>query len=251
MYFSGRGKGLNSGMQYFLRTFLLSVWVMSAHSVSGQTLADLEALSDAVWSVSLAPGEDLERFDTAAQRTLPEIVFEDRTESALLEDWAGPARKHVGSIQRYSPLDGIECTVLDAEGISRFNRLVAERGEDAWDDLPKPLRALLVDEIIAVMRQDIVSLRTCIGVWHPRTDRVDYPVWTLWYDKLEQQFEDAGLTVSRSSSTASSYPAGFLSSKGRYCQGKSCILQALLWSVAIPGGNSNQTTLSTLSIRLR
>ncbi len=117
---------MNLDMQYFLRTFLLSVWVMSAHSVSGQTLADLEALSDAVWSVSLAPDEDLERFDAAAQRTLPEMVFEDRTESALLEDWAGQARKHVGSIQRYSPLDAIECAFLDADGVSRFNRLLAD-----------------------------------------------------------------------------------------------------------------------------
>lgn len=242
---------MNLGMQHFLRTFLLSVWVMSTHSVSGQTLADLEALSDALWSVSLAPDEDLERFDAAAQRTLPEMVFEDRTESALLEDWAGPARKHVGSIQRYSPLDGVECTVLDAEGISRFNRLVAERGEDAWYVLPKPLRALLVDEIIAVMRQDIVSLRTCIGVWHPRTDRVDYPAWTLWYDKLEKRFEDAGLTVSRSPSTAASYPAGFLSSEGEYCNDQSCILLASLLSVAIPGVNSNQTAFSILSIRRR
>ncbi len=94
-------------------------------------------------------------------------------------------------------------------------------------------------------------MRACVGAWHPRKDRVDYPAWTVWYNTLEERFEDAGLAVSRSPSSARAYPAGFLFTEGAYCEGKSCILLAAPASVAMPSGNTNQTAISILSIRRR
>ncbi len=259
-----------------MRAFILQILAVIATANFGfttpaqaQTLPDLQKLSEVVWRISHMPSDNEAAFEQIVQEVFPSVDFENpqsflerggayfpegmpmpppATSPQLGREWDDIARIHSAYISDYSALDKITCVVMTEAGVGRLDQLRLEDDHDAISVLPLDVRKFPTSLFAEAFENGALTAQTCIAVFNPKDDRVDYAAWLDWYDLLEAQFLAAGLSVERSSARPPAYLAGFLSARGSVCEDRSCILTAVPFSAALPSLNTNQTTISVMSV---
>jgi len=246
-----------------MRALLYSFSIVAltcAAPLHAQTLADLQRLSDAVWGISEAPSHDKDTFEETVLEYFPSATFgggpsplalggiqvPEQLPFQLPPEWDGIAQYHAGYFPDYSYLDAIKCVVMTPEGAALLQSLNDAGDHDARAALPLQFRQFS----LRLFEDGAVSAQSCIGVFNPKEDRVEFDTWDIWYDQLEAKFRSLGFEVERSRATSpdTPYAAGFLSAKGSVCDGPNCIIIALPFNVALPSLNTNQTTFNVGSV---
>lgn len=208
-----------------------------------QTVDALERLENAAMAAALAHPTTPEAMAAALHPSIGIHEVDDVTARALgpLERMRFEARV-LSNDNAAKP--AIECTTVAADTARDI-----WRRDDAGGDTPDALGFLILGDRSSVETPDMARVTFCVAALALSADMIDLDTIDDWYDGMSDRFASLGLDVSRSASSAASYPAGFLQGQGQACTEDSCIVIAAPWTAVWSNGSAGQVSLSVLAIQ--